>query len=276
MPTTTDTTTGLRIAQLSISYDRGTTRNQAADLGLDYRPSETTDGQSIRGLGSHWRSAEAKELVQERVNEEGRIRDAFKRAFLSAPIRGFFLIARPGDGERFLSGLDPQPRADVQVSISEYVLGVVTQAPAEIAEWSERVSKQLQKVPLGRGQSANGKALEIIEALANCPVISEQTRGDLAALIKDAKLGSVSRVDFRRKLAAVKVGVTTAEAAAPRRVRVSSAAAVAVETTPAETAFWQGSTASASTADSPPTIAPTPPTPIRPRRPRRRPQPSTK
>lgn len=215
-------TTGLLIGRLCISYDRGTARNKATDLGLDSRPQETTDGQPVRGLGSHWRSKEDRDIVMERSKEEGRIRDAFKRAFVAAPFPGTFILADPKEGERYLSGLDPQPRADVRVSVEVYTLGVIEQAPEEVERWGERVSKQLAKIPLGRAQSAGGAGLQVLEQLAACPIISDESRADLLALIKDAKLERVNRVDFRRKLAEVKIQMEAAPVA-PRRAPIKAA-----------------------------------------------------
>lgn len=223
--------TGLLIGRLCISYDRGTARNNATDLGLDSRPTETTDGKIVRGLGSHFRSADAKALAQERSNEEGRIRDAFKRSFISAPFPGTFILEDPDEGQRFLGTLDPQPRADVRVSVEVYTLGVIRQAPEEVTRWGERVSKQLAKVPLGRGKAAGGEGLKVLEQLAACPVITAESRADLLTLIADAKLEKVNRVDFRRKLAEVKVQVE-ATPVAPRRV-ARKPVAPAVEDTPA-------------------------------------------
>jgi hypothetical protein len=215
-------TAGLLIGRLCISYDRGTARNNATDLGLVSRPTGTQDGKIVRGLGSHFRSADAEALAQERSNEEGRIRDAFKRAFVSAPFPGTFILATPTEGRDFLAALDPAPRKDVRVSVEVYTLGVIEQAPEEITRWGERVSKQLAKVPLGRGKQAGGAGLKILEQLAGCPVITEESRGDLLALIEDAKLERVNRVDFRRKLAEVKVQVA-ASPVAPRRAPVAPA-----------------------------------------------------
>jgi len=224
--TMTDTT-GLRIAKLSISYDRGTARNSAEDLGLDVKPAETEDGKVVRGLGSHWRSVEAKVAVQERVNEEGRIRDLFKRRFLSAPIKGFFIVQAAGEANEYLATIDPPPASDVQVSISEYVLGVVTQAPADVKEWGERIDKQLAKIPLGRGQAANSKGLGILRALASAPVISAESRADLLKLIEGAELENVNRVDFRRKLKAIAVKPAAGQVVVPRRARPAAPPVVA-------------------------------------------------
>jgi len=219
------TTPMMIVGRLCISYDRGTARNRATDLGLDSRPTETTDGKIVRGLGSHFRSIEAKEKAQERVNEEGRIRDLFRRRFVSAPFPGTFVMASESEGADFLAALDPAPRADVRVSVEVYRLGVVVQAPEEVSRWSERVAKQLAKVPLGRGKAAGGEGLQVLESLANCPVITDESRADLLALIGDAKLENVSRVDFRRKLAEVSVQVSAAAPVAPRRAPVSPAIA---------------------------------------------------
>jgi hypothetical protein len=224
------------IGRLHISFDRGTATNRADDLGLSTAPDTTTDGKVVRGLGTHYRSVEDKALAVERGNEEGRVRTAFKRMFVAAPIPGCFVLPSTGAGQKMLDALDPPVRADVQVSVSEYVLDVLTQAPAEVQSWAERVQKQIQSVPLGRGKGKDwadtqggAQGISILEGLASCPIIGEETRQDLADLIADAKLQRLDRVTLKRKLDTLTVDLD-APAVAPRRAPITPA------TDPLETA----------------------------------------
>lgn len=210
--------TGIIIGQLTIAYDRGVKRNRAVDLGLDSEPEETPDGGLVRGLGSHWRSEEDRDLVRQRGTEEQRIRKEFARSFMAAPLPGTYVLPSRGDGQRFLDQLDPAPRADMRVTVAEYTLGVLTQAPEDVRLWSDRVKRQLANVPLGRSKEVGIEAIAVLQNLAACPMLGSGTRETILALIEDAKLSTVDRVDFKRRLAALDVEVSAAPIE-PRRVR---------------------------------------------------------
>jgi hypothetical protein len=205
----------LTIGSLAISYDRGRARNNAKDVGLDETPRFTEDGLEVCGLGTHWKMGQA-ELVKARNTEAMRIRTAFDRAFLKAPIKGTYILPERGAGRRFLNELDPPVAWDVTCSVSEYRLEVMVQAPAEVRAWASRVTEQLSKVPLGRGEDAGQGGLALLEKLAACPVIADTSRKALTDLISDAKLAKVNRVDFKRRLAKLQVDVS-APAVEPRR-----------------------------------------------------------
>jgi len=211
------------IGKLTIGFDRGTATNQAADLGLSTAPKETDAGLIVRGLGTHYRSASAREEAKERANEEGRIRAAFKRAFIGSPIPGTYVLPSEGAGTRLLSELDPPVRADVNARIAEYVLEPTVLPPAEVSEWADRIQKQLSALPFGRGQGRDWagtqgglSGLKLLEGLAKCPVIGDETRDELLQLIADSKLQKLDRVQLKRKLAQVQVEVE-ASPVAPRR-----------------------------------------------------------
>jgi len=220
------------IGRLHISFDRGTATNDANDLGLSSVPQVTDDGKVVRGLGTHYRSEEDRVLAVERGNEEGRVRTAFKRAFIGGPIPGTFLLPSTGAGRREVEALDPPVRADVSVSVSEYDLDVITQAPAEVASWAERIEKQLKAVPLGRGKGKDwtdtdggAQGIAILEGLAACPIIGASTRQDIMDLIADAKLQRLDRITLKRKLDTLKVDLD-APAVAPRRAPIQDDLAV--------------------------------------------------
>lgn len=221
----TDTNSGIIIGHLLISYDRGAARNKPEDLGLDSEPEETSDGGRVRGLGTHWRSDEARARTEKCMQEERRIRKALKDTFVSAPFKGTVVLPDTEAGQRFLRQLDPQPDSDVRVSMSTYVLGVLAQTSAAMNEWNERVARQIQKVPLGRGKDVAADALNVLTNLAYCPVIGSTTRDALLALIEDAKLARVKRVDFKRRLSSIKVDVagTSVTPRRPKRPTARSA-----------------------------------------------------
>lgn len=208
---------GSVIGHLSISYDRGITRNKPEDLGLDVQPDESPDGGVIRGLGSKWRSEDARMQTKRFGDEERRIVLAARQTFVRAPFKGTYVLPEKGAGKRWLAQLDPPPMAGVQVSLSEYVLGVVSQTPAEVREWSERVTNQLRRIPLGREKTVSAEAITVLSRLADCPVISDESRSALLALIADAKLDKVERVEFKRKLAKLPISIATSESVTPRR-----------------------------------------------------------
>lgn len=203
-----DLSGGLVIATLSTSYSREKETNKARDLGLVSMPKRTPDGKPICGGGTHLKSDEAAALVKARDRDAARIRKAFDRAFAAAPFNSTYLLPEKGAGQSFLAKLDPRPRGDVRVTVNEYVLGVVSQDAQEVAQWSERITKQLNDVPLGRGKRAAREGLAVIENLVQCPVITDESRTALLALIRDAKLARVDRVDFRRKLEKIPVNVS--------------------------------------------------------------------
>lgn len=203
----------LIIAKLSISYDRGIILNKPKDIGLDDVPPETPDGGLVRGVGTHWRDAATKAIVAERDKDYERIFREFRRAFPVAPFDGTFILPRKGAAREFLSRLTYRP--DVNVSVSEYELGVVSQTATELDDWGKRVTRQLQEVPLGRDETVSVDGLTILANLASCPVFNDKSRAALLALIQDAKLDKVNRVDFKRRLGAFTV--TLGNAVAPTR-----------------------------------------------------------
>jgi hypothetical protein len=218
------------IGRLHVSFDRGTATNRADDLGLPTAPQVTSDGKVVRGLGTHFRSEEDRALAQERSNEEARVRAAFKRSFVTSPIPGTYILPRKGEGQRVLDSLDPPVRPDVTVSVSEYVLDIVTQSPVEVEQWAERVSKQIQDVPLGRAKGkdwADSKGgaggIAILEGLAQCPILGEETRQDILDLIADAKLQRLDRVTLKRRLDTLKVDLD-APVVNPRRAPIQTEA----------------------------------------------------
>ena len=234
----------LLVGSLTISFPRGTARNRADDLGLDASEvQETKAGLTVRGLGSHWTSAEAQVQVTLRLREQSAIRDAFRRRFPAGPYQGTFLLGDNKDeGRRFLDSLTEdltdedgkvtgtRPRSELwrDLCLSAYVsvdvIASVSQAPQRLQEWAGRLDNQLAKVPLGRGQTVGDQGVGILRSLIECPVISEEARKDLSGLLEAAALGNVKRVDFQRRLADLSVSVdvpTLGQVVRPRRVPIS-------------------------------------------------------
>lgn len=211
------TTVAMIVARLHISYDRGTQRNKAEDLGLDQEPEETKDGGLVRGLGSHYRSPEARAEAQRLAKEEQRIRTEFRRSFMAAPMDGYYVVPSEGAGQELLATLDVD--GAVNVAVSEWVIRTTQEErpPEEIREWGEKVKRQIADVPLGRSKTPDADGLLLLERLANCPVLGDDTRDEILALIRDAKLEAITRVELKRELKVldVKVGVPSAPRRAP-------------------------------------------------------------
>ena len=244
------------IGVLSISFSRGTKRNRADDLGLEFEASkETTTGAEVRGLGSHWTSKEAKEMVTRCLREQSHIRDQAKRRFACGPFPGTLLLADQDDGSKFLSEMREElfdrgervnaagktvptktkvgerPRSDLWgelgmgVSMSVDVIASVVQTPQRLTDWAARIDAQVAKVPTGSGEETSAQSIAILRALLACPIVSEETRATGLALLADAELGSVKRVDFKRRLADLRVTVEqpTLGQVTPRRARIEAA-----------------------------------------------------
>jgi hypothetical protein len=202
-------------AKLSVSFDRGTKRNAAADLGLDEVPVETKDGGLVRGLGSHWRSNEAKEKAKELSTIEGRVRREFARLFPMSNLPGIFVLPERGAGKKVVDEMEDVPN-EISVHVTEFTMGILdTLPPVELEAWGERVKKQIAAVPLGRKEEADASGLDLIAKLAACPIFEDETRDELLRLIANARLDVIDRVTLKRSLAtvAIKVGV----AASPKR-----------------------------------------------------------
>jgi len=234
------------VAKLTVGFDRGAVRNTKEDIVRidDAAPNNVTgnivseggrtaDGGIIRGLGTHYVSEEARATAERCEAEERRIRSAFNRTFVAAPIPGVYLLPDRHSGATLLASLAPS--SEVAVRCAVYDLSPHgTLPPAEIAEWTERVKKQLAAVPLGRAENAAAEGLDILDRLAACPVLAEETRLKLRELIAGARIEKIQRVDFKRRLGEIKLDVVVigAPQAAPRRGRVAKPAATPSSTQP--------------------------------------------
>lgn len=206
------------VARLSISYDRGTRRNSASDLGIDSK-TKTEKGGLIRGLGSHFRSEEAKKLANECSKEEQRIRKAFEGAFMASPLPGIFMVNKSGDARALLATLTIRP--DMDARVTEFDLSPREALPeADLSAWAERVDKQLKRVSLGKKKAASDEGLAKLEELSACPILADDTRESIRALLAEAKLQTMARVDIKRKLADIDVRIQVGDQLSPRRAPV--------------------------------------------------------
>ncbi|KKK89076.1 hypothetical protein LCGC14_2736740 [marine sediment metagenome] len=129
-PTRIITTIAMIVARLHISYDRGTARNNAPDLGLDSVPEKTSDGTGlVRGLGSHYRSEEARTEAKRLAKEEARVRTEFRRSFMAAA-----MAARKAGAESArLSGLAPNASTLNTLSAAPAIDGAASAARTTMA-----------------------------------------------------------------------------------------------------------------------------------------------
>lgn len=204
------------VGRLTISYDRGVARNAASDVNLDAEPTTTPDGGIVRGLGTHYRSQEARDNAMAWSAAERKVRLEFSRSFMSSPLPGVYVLPDRDAGRLLLQSLEI-PLA-VQARVSVYDLSPDGDLPpAEVAEWVERIRRQLDDLPLGRGKETSAAGLKAMESLIACPVLSEDTRNALSGLIAETRLASVERVEFKRRLADIPLTVSIAPVIAPRR-----------------------------------------------------------
>lgn len=208
------------ICKLTISYDRGLARNDEKDLaqeagGVLGRGATTADGKIIRGLGTHFRSKEDADLVGERDKEARRIYRAFRERFLTTPIDGLYAVPEPGVAASYLDELNVQ--LGLKVRVTEFALTTNGDLDAaEIAEWSRRVKNQLIGVQLGRKKDIDENGLSALATLANCPVISQETKTTILNLVEGVRTQKVTRVELKRNLEKLDVKLD-AKQLSPRR-----------------------------------------------------------
>ncbi len=212
----------MRVAKLTISYERGLSRNTEKDLGEDvrHRGAETTDGKIIRGHGTHFKSAEDQRLVKERDKDAGRIRSSFRERFLATPIDGLYVVAESGDAERYVSSLGS--RSDIHVRVVEFDLtapGEINET--EVVEWGKRIQRQLGSVSLGRKKQINESGLTALEALSKCPVLSKNTGGKIRNLVGLVRSDRIDRVELKRRIDTLDVEIDQGPLIAPRRAPVA-------------------------------------------------------
>ena len=215
------------VGRLCITYPRGLKRNKADDVGLDYQPTTTKDGGVVRGLGTHFESEEDMARVKECEKFEYQIRSTVKENFLPSPIPGMFILPDPDAGERVINSVLRAIGWEIQslemsVRMVTYDLGIIEALPsAEVDDWRTRIKRQLELAPLGRAKSAKATGLDILDNLADCPILAQDTRDKIKSLIAEARIDQIDRLEFKRAIAELSVDVDVGPVAEPRRVEVS-------------------------------------------------------
>lgn len=216
------------IAKLTISYDRGVSLNKTADLAADYdgtgqkptmaiaaRGHKTADGKVIRGIGSHFRSEADAELVKHRDFAAREIYQAFRKTFLAAPIEGLYFVPERGQAKSFINRLDV--RSDMRVTVSEFELTAPSDLEQqEMADWGKRIKNQLSSISLGRSKEADAAGLEALVSLSGCPMLQKATGDRIRELVSMVRDGRMERVEMKRSLDKLNVGVDTSMLS-PRR-----------------------------------------------------------
>src|SRR5262249_32695086 len=155
------------IAKLSISYDRGLSRNDERDLSIAgasvaHKGFTTADGKVIRGHGTHFKSAADALLVGERDKHAREIYHAVRERFLALPIDGCFIAPEKGQFKKYALSL--LKRDDMQVRVSEFELTTAGEMEAsEVKEWADKIKRQLGSVQLGRSAKADEDGLRALE-----------------------------------------------------------------------------------------------------------------
>lgn len=217
------------IAKLTISYDRGVARNDEndvkeslnltnAELPLEdaAAPKKPAEKPLLRGLGTHFKSAEDMDLVKQRDFAARNIYTAFRQQFIAAPIEGLYFVERAGQAKAFVAGLE-DVREDMQVRVSEFELSAPQDLEqAEMAAWGKRIKNQLASISLGRSKEADEAGLSALLALAKCPVLQKGTRVKINAMVNDLRTQKITRVELKRSLDKLDVQVETSTLA-PRR-----------------------------------------------------------
>jgi hypothetical protein len=187
------------VAKLTISYDRGTVLNKKADLGAGLQRGDVTaNGGIVRGLGSHFRSQADMEATQARDKEAKRIYRAFRERFLTTSIDGLYIVPAYGEAEKFIAGLNPD---GVVVRVSEWELTKTTGIDVvELSAWAGKIKNQLTEIGLGRGKKADQEGIEAVKALADCPVLSQETRDAVKNLVALVESAQIDRSVFKSRL----------------------------------------------------------------------------
>jgi hypothetical protein len=207
----------MNIVKLSISYDRGLAHNDARDLGTDKQSgTELETGEIIRGLGTKFRSRTSMEQVKQHDKIANNIRQSFRNQFLVTPIDGVYVVPAKGVAQAFLRTLVDIPPT-VKVRVTEFTLeSSGGMDGAELAEWAERIKRQLSTVSLGRSKEADEEGLKALETLSRCPVIKESTGARIRELVEGLRTSKLDRVELKRKIETLNVEVDDSQLA-PRR-----------------------------------------------------------
>lgn len=203
------------IAKLSIRYERGRSRNDDKDLGVEKIERQTADGKIIAGLGTHFKSQDDRDAVKLRDKEAARIREEFKKRFPMTPLDGCYTVPERGVAKKFLSGLGI--REDVRAHVSEFKLESEGMDQRELNEWAKRIKNQINTLQYGRKKETDSDALNALEYLSNCPVIAKATGQHIRELVAAVRNEKLTKLDLRRRLDVLDVQVDGDQILSPRR-----------------------------------------------------------
>jgi hypothetical protein len=195
------------VAKLSISYDRGTSLNNKNDLGVAVKKGDVTvNGGIVRGLGSHFRSHADMLATKERDKEASRIYTAFRAQFMTTTIDGLYIVPEYGAAKKFVDDMGP---VGINVSVAEFELTTPTGLDEpELLSWGTRIKRQLSSVSLGRKKNQVDEAgLKAVEALADCPLLTKETRDAVKNLTGLLRTNTIDRMSFRKRLESLNVKV---------------------------------------------------------------------
>ena len=105
------------IAKLRVSVlDSGISYNSKEDLDTTKsRGTVLEDGKVVRGLGTSFRSKDAKDRYDRLVSKSNKIRDKFNQRFLRTPIQSTFVISTRGEAKNWAEQLNEDPEIDITV-----------------------------------------------------------------------------------------------------------------------------------------------------------------
>lgn len=226
----------MRIAKLTISYDRGLERNDEKDLfysaslgedvaktAINAKGATTADGKIIRGLGTHFKSQRDQELVKKRDQIASQIRQAFRERFVATSIDGVYVLTESGAGKDFVSELpgmllNEMHENDVKLRVQEFDLVTEDLDAGELRAWSERIKNQLASVQLGRKKELDEDGLNALVTLSQAPIISAATGRRIRELVEALRERKIDRIEIKRQIAQMDVEIEEGAVLAPRRL----------------------------------------------------------
>jgi hypothetical protein len=187
----------MNVVHLSIGFDSGIHYNNPQDLGLEAKPESTKDGGLVRGLGTHFSSAEDKNRFTRLTKEANDLREQFRRRFVVSNIDSLYIEPTKGSAKTFVSqmDIDPQLRVIVQELSVEGTMEEET-----LRAWEGKIKTQFQRMPLGRGKDIDETGLHALEELSRCPVLASTTGDAIRIMVQQLRVGSLTRVDFKRNI----------------------------------------------------------------------------
>lgn len=217
----------MKVAKLTISYDRGTVFNKKDDIGAAVKRGDVApDGGVIRGLGSRFRSPEAMIAAQARDKEAYRIYRAFRERFMTTTIDGLYIVTTEGEAQAFVESLNP---VGIETRVAEFELSSPHGLDmTELSAWGGRIKRQLLAVGLGRKKEIEDKGAQAIKALSDCPLLLPETRDAVKNLVALLEGKTINRADFRDRLEKLTIKVGQIDQAHEKRVAGLNAQAASI------------------------------------------------